>query len=206
MGWPEWLVKVLEGMGVHGAIIFVLLTYATAATTTIGLLIRHASKVYKYRLEERDRVLAALNKSADAVNAMAEATEERNDLTEDQAELIKAQSIAFEHLRVTIVAQFETIKQNHGVAMDNFGTSSRVVGSIADALRTVHGLIMENRSYVADHVNGVRVLVQDTRSALESNQNARSDALLAELRRSLTDVTVVQRKRQVQSTRPGKKG
>jgi hypothetical protein len=201
---PEWLVKILQGMGVDGAIIFVLLTLLSGAITTIVILLRHANKVYGYRLAERDKLNEALNNTAKVLAENLKVTEERNELTAEQAELLHKQTVEFVILKTTILAQFETIKDNHHAAMDNYKASVEVVSKLADALRVIQDMVLNNRAAVSDQFSNLRQQLQDAREALHTGHGVKHDAVITEMRRLIGDVTIV--KRRVINTRPSQKG
>lgn len=202
---PDWLVKILQGMGVEGAIIFVLLTMLSGAITTIVILLKHSNKVYGYRLEERDKLNEVLSNTARVLGDILKVTEERNQLTSEQADLLREQTVEFVVLKATVLGQFEAIKNNHAHAMDTYKASVEAVSKMADALRVIHDLVLNNRQSVAEHIQSVRQQLADAREALHQGHATRTESLVAELRRLLGDVTVIKRRR-ITDSRPGKKG
>ena len=185
---PAWILKILQGMGLTGAIIALLLMALGGAISSIALLLRHAAKVYKYRLEERDRLLEALNKSSGVLADLLEVTKDRNEIVQEQANLIKAQSTAFEILRVTIIGQFESIKQNHNISTDNHKAVASSVAAIADALRVVNQMTVDNRIAGSDNFSSMRQLLQDMRTSLHDGINVKHEALLTEFRTRLAQI------------------
>lgn len=184
---PEWIVKILESRGLEGATIFVLLAALVAAVTYIRTLQAKADKVYGYRLAERDTLNKALSDTAKVLADMLKVTEERNDLTEEQAKLIEKQSLAFELLKVTIIAQYDTIK-------DHNAASSMAVSSMADALRVLTSMVVENRMIAQGHVAAVNTAIGELSLALRNAIQASAQAQVVEMRNLLGGVTVVARK------------
>jgi hypothetical protein len=185
---PGWIEKILEGMGISGAIIFVLLATVAGLVAYVRSLQAKADKVYGYRLQERDTLNKALSDAASAIAGMLEATEDRNDLTEEQARLIEKQSQAFELLKVTILAQYDNIR-------DHNNASTQAVTSLAEAVRTLNTMLTENRQiangYVVDLNKQLVVLSGELSKAIA----AASHAQIVELRSLLGNVTIVQRRR-----------
>jgi len=185
---PGWIEKSLEGMGIAGAIIFVLLATIAGLVAYIRSLQGKADKVYGYRLQERDTLNKALTDAAAAISGMLSATEDRNDLTEEQAKLIEKQAQAFELLKVTILAQYDNIK-------DHNNASAQAVTSLAEAVRTLTMMLTENRQIAAGHVNDVNRQLSTLSSDLSKAISSASQAQIVELRSLLGNGTIVQRRR-----------
>lgn len=150
---PDWILRILETAGIWGAIVFVLLL-------TIGVLVGYirsmqakADKVYGYRLAERDTLNKVVSDTAKVLENLLKAQEERNGLTEEHALLIAKMSGAFELLKVTILAQYENIR-------DHNHASSQAVASMAEAVRTLTSMLLENRQIAASHVQDVKGILQ----------------------------------------------
>jgi len=185
---PAWIEKTLEGMGVAGGIIFVLLATVAGLVAYVRSLQAKADKVYGYRLQERDTLNKALTDAASAIAEMLEATEDRNDLTEEQAKLIEKQSQAFELLKVTILAQYDNIR-------DHNSASAQAVMSLAEAVRTLTMMLTENRQIAAGHVNDVNRQLAVLSGELTRAISSASQAQIIELRSLLSSTTIVQRRR-----------
>lgn len=184
---PEWISKILESRGLEGAIIFVLLAALVAAVAYIRTLQGKADKVYGFRLAERDTLNKALTDTAKVLSDMLKVTEDRNDLTEEQARLIEKQAQAFELLKVTIIAQYDSIKDhNHASAM--------AVGAMADAIRQLSTMVVENRMIAQGHVTAVNGAIGELSLALRNTIQASSQAQITEMRNLLGLVTIVARK------------
>ena len=183
---PEWIVKILENLGLPGAIIFFLLLTIGGLSEAIRRMWGHSNKVYGYRLSERDVLNKALTDAASVLADLVKASEERNDLTSEQAELLNKQSQSFELLKVTILAQYDTIRGNHGAI-------AQTVSSMADAIRTLSAMVQENRSISANMVQDVKNIIAASVGEVKEHNRAQSNSVVAEVRALLGDVTVVRR-------------
>lgn len=146
---PSWVERSLENMGVAGAIIFVLLMTVAGLVAYIKSMQTKADKVLGFRLAERDTLNKTLTDTAKVLADMLRVIEDRNDLTEEQARLIEKQSQAFEILRVTLAAQYDNMRDNHSAA-------SMTIGAMAEAIRTLTSIVVENRSIAQGHVQNVQ--------------------------------------------------
>lgn len=185
---PEWIVKMLEGMGVPGGIIFVLLTAVISLVAYVRSMQTKADKIYGYRLQERDTLNKALTDAAKVLADTLKVTEERNELTEDQARLIEKQAQAFELLKVTVLAQYDSIK-------DHNATTAAVITAMADAIRALTSMTMENRTIALGHVNDVRRSVDDMSRELQVSISKSSQSQIVELRSLLGQTTITSRRR-----------
>jgi hypothetical protein len=185
---PEWIIKILESMGVAGAIIFVLMTTVVALVAYIRSMQAKADKIYGYRLQERDTLNKALTDSAAVLKDMLRVTEERNELTEDQAKLLERQSQAFELLKVTVLAQYESIR-------DHNGNSAQVIGAMAEAIRSLTSIAMENRTIALGQVQSVQKTIDEMSLGIREAIRASSQSQIVELRNLLGDSTTVVRRR-----------
>lgn len=185
---PEWISAILKELGLAGAIIFVLMGVVTGMAEIIRRLIAHANKVYGYRLAERDTLNKALTDTAKVLGDMLEATKDRNDLTQDQAELIQKQSQAFEVLKVTILGQYENIKDNnHVVAM--------AVTAMADAIRVLTSMVSDNRNVAANQLTELKQAISGSAAEIREYIRVANQAQITEIRTALgVDVTVIRRR------------
>jgi len=184
---PEWITHLLKEMGVPGGIIFVLMSVVGIESEIIRRLIAHASKVYGYRLTERDTLNKALTDTAKVLADMLEATKDRNDLTEDQAELIAKQSAAFELLKVTILAQYENIKDNNHVVAQS-------VSAMAEAIRSLSAMVVDNRNTTAHQVTELKAAVANATAEIREAVRVANQAQIVEIRTILgAEITVVRR-------------
>jgi hypothetical protein len=185
---PEWITTLLKDMGVAGGIIFVLMTVVTIMSEVIRRLIQHASKVYGYRLTERDTLNKALTDTAKVLADMLEATKDRNDLTEDQADLIAKQSQAFEILKLTILGQYDNIKNNNTAVAQS-------VTAMAEAIRALTSLVNDNRHVVTNQVTEVKQAISGATAEIKEAIRVANQAQIVEIRNVLgADVTLVRRR------------
>ena len=185
---PHWIEKLIEGMGVPGGIIFVLLLTVSGLVAYVKSLQTKADKVYGYRLEERDTLNKALTDTAKVLEDVLEQVEERNELTSEQAELIQKQSAAFELLKVTVVAQYDNIK-------DHNAASAMAITAMAEAIRTLSSLVIENRAIAKEHVTTVNGAMNNLQTALVNEVRALADLQIKEMRIALWNLTRAARKR-----------
>jgi hypothetical protein len=185
---PDWIVKILESMGIAGAIIFILLTTVVALVLYIKSMQARADKIYGYRLAERDNLNKALTDSSKVLEDVLRATEDRNELTAEQAELLVKQSQAFELLKVTILSQYDNIRDHHQ-------TNAQVVSAMSEAVRVLSSMVVENRTIAQGHVNDVKALMQNELAAVRESIRRTSQAQIAEMRDLLGQVTVVRRRK-----------
>lgn len=184
---PEWIVKILEGMGIAGAIIFVLLATVAGLVAYVKTLQGKADKVYGYRLAERDTLNKVLGDTAKVIEGIIRANEDRNDLTEEQALLLREQAHAFELLKTTVLAQYDNIK-DHNTA------TALTIASMAEAIRTLTAMILENRTIATAHVLDVKAILNETQASIKKAVTDASQAQMVEMRSLLGGVTMVARK------------
>jgi hypothetical protein len=194
---PEWVTKILGDMGFPGVVIFMEFMVCAGLVAYIKSLQNKADKVYGYRLAERDTLNKTLSDTAGVLRDMLKVTEERNELTEEQAKLIAQQAHAFELLKVTILAQYENIK-------DHNDASAMAVTAMADAIRQLTTIVTENRTIAQGHVQDVRATMnaqgEELRKVLRECSDAQIKALreqgeqsLSAIRAALGNVRVVNR-------------
>jgi hypothetical protein len=187
---PEWIVNILEKGGIWGAIVFVLLVSVAGLVAYVKSLQAKADKVYGYRLAERDTLNKTLSDSSKVLEGIIRANEDRNELMNEQADLILKQAHALELLKVSVVSQYENIK-DHNTA------SAQAVASMADAIRSLSITVAENRNIAQQHVMNVQKSIDDMAKAVTSAVSLASQAHIVEMRTLLGHVTTVHRKRKV---------
>jgi SMC interacting uncharacterized protein involved in chromosome segregation len=185
---PEWILKLLEGMGVPGGIIFVLLTTVVSLVVYIKSMQTRADKIYGYRLQERDTLNKTLSETAKVLEDMLEVADERNELTEEQSDLISKQAQALDLLKVTILSQYDNIRDHNTVA-------SQVVTSMAEAIRTLTSMVVENRSIARDHVTSVQGSLSTLQTELVKAVRDCSETQIKEMRALLGSVTRIEHRR-----------
>jgi hypothetical protein len=185
---PEWIVKILQGEGLAGAIIFVLLMAIAGLVAYIKTLHTKADKVYGYRLAERDTLNKTLSDTASVLRDMLEVTEDRNDLTEEQARLIEKQSQAFELLKATILAQYDNIR-------DHNSASSQAITAMSDSIRTLSSIVVENRVIATGHVQNVQQTIDSLKNETVKAIRDSADSQIKEMRSLLGNVTRIEHRR-----------
>jgi hypothetical protein len=187
---PEWIVHILEGLGLPGAIIFVLCGTQAASIAYIRQMQARADKIYGYRLQERDTLNKTLSDTGKVLTDMLKVTDERNELTEEQARLLEKQAQAFELLKVSILAQYDNIK-------DHNAASAKAVESMADAIRALNAAVMENRTLSLQYVSDVRKSIDDMSNKMADAIRGAGQAQVVEMRNLLGQVTTVSRRRKI---------
>jgi hypothetical protein len=186
---PEFIIKLLESMGAAGAIIFVLMTVISGLAEVIRRMYSRSNKVYGYRLAERDTLNKALSDTARVLGDMLKATEERNDLTQEQADLILKQSMAFEMLKVTILSQYENIRDNNQAV-------SQSVAAMADAIRVLTSMVADHRNLAGNQVSELKHAISACMNEVRKEFNDASRAHIIELRKILgSEVTTIRRRK-----------
>jgi len=194
---PEWIVKILEGMGLAGAIIFVLMMAVAGLVAYVKSMQTKADKVYGYRLAERDTLNKALTDAAQVLKDMLDATRDRNDLTEEQGELISKQIYAFELLKASVVGQYENIREHQMAA-------SQAVTAMADAIRQLSSMVSDNKNNYGLMLGQILNRLDGLENNVKAAVGAGAQAVAADFRQQLgNDLTIVQRKKRIiTQTRP----
>lgn len=187
---PEWATKILADMGFAGVVIFVQFFAIGGLVAYIKSMQAKADKVYGYRLAERDTLNKVLSDTAKVIEGIVKANEDRNDLTQDQAELIKEQAHAFELLKATVLAQYDNIK-------DHNAATALTIASMAEAVRTLTAMILENRTIATAHVLDVKGILSESHASIKKAITDASQAQLVEMRSILGGKTIVERKRRM---------
>lgn len=185
---PDWVTKILEGLGLPGVIIFFLLLTVAGLVAYVRTLHTKADKVYGYRLAERDTLNKTLTDTAKVLEDLVDQAEERNSLTTQQAELISKQAQAFELLKVTILSQYDNIR-------DHNNTATTAVASMAEAIRTMSAMLIENRAIAQGHVTSVNGSLNDLKNDLVKAVRECSDSQIKEMRTLLGNVTRIEHRR-----------
>ena len=189
---PEWIVKLLQEMGIAGGIIFVLLLAVAGLVAYVKSLQSKADKIYGYRLTERDTLNKALTETAKVLEDVIEQVETRNELTEEQAELIAKQAQAFEILKVTILSQYDNIHEHSRASV-------MAVTAMAESIRTLSSMVIENRTIAQGHVLSVNASLNDLKTELVKAVRDASASQITELRNLLGNVTRIEHRRKKSS-------
>jgi hypothetical protein len=185
---PAWVEKSLEGMGVPGAIIFVLLLTVLGLVAYIRSMQAKADKIYGYRLAERDTLNKTLTDTAKVLEGVLHQVEERNELTAEQAELIAKQAQAFEILKVTILSQYDNIHEHSRATV-------AAVAAMAESIRTLSSMVIENRTIAQGHVLVVNGTLNDLKTEVIKAVRDASDGHIKEMRTLLGNVTRIENRR-----------
>lgn len=193
---PEWINKILEGMGLAGAIIFVLLMTVAGLVAYVKSMQGKADKVYGYRLAERDTLNKALTDAAQVLKDMLEATRDRNDLTEEQGELISKQIYAFELLKASVVGQYENIREHQMAA-------AQAVSAMADAIRQLSSMVADSRNNYGLMLGQIMNRLDGLENSVKSAVGAGAQSVMSDFRAQLgNDLTIIKRRRTITQTRP----
>lgn len=185
---PEWIVRILEGMGIAGAIIFVLLVTVLGLIAYVRSLHAKADQIYGFRLQERDNLMKTINDTAQVLNGVTAATEDRNELTAEQAELITKQAQAFEILKVTILSQYDNIHEHSRASVV-------AVTAMAESIRALTTIVIENRTIAQGHVQSVQLQLNEMKTELIKVTRDTGDSTKAEMRALLGNITRIEHRR-----------
>jgi hypothetical protein len=170
---PEWAAKILADMGFAGVVIFVQFTAIAGLVAYVKSMQGKADKVYGYRLSERDTLNKVLTDTAHVIEGIVKANEERNDLTEEQAGLIR---------------EYENIK-------DHNGSMGQIIAAMAEAIRVLNSMLLENRTIAQGHVLDVKSLLGALETNVKQAVSNASQAQMTEMRSILGGKTIVERRR-----------
>lgn len=202
---PEWVTTLLKGMGVEGAIIWALLSGFIASVGANAAQWRHSNKVYGYRLAERDTLKDALNNAASVIKDVLEDAETRNEIGEELADLLTKQATALEVMRLALSHTDGNSKANHDHAMSESKTVVQAVTTMADAIRQLHNLLMENRVTWSEQMGSIRSQIQTAADAVKGQISVSEIAIRNELRQLIGQESTVVVRRRVLPTRPTKR-
>lgn len=192
---PDWVIRILESLGLAGAVIFVLMMVVGGLVAYIKTLHAKADKVYGYRLQERDTLNKTLSDNSTALTKIAEQGLERNALTEEQADLIMKQAAAFELLKVTMLSQYDNLKDHNAQSHSAQAANAAAVAAMSDAIRTLSAMLLENRAIAQQHVTGVIGSMNDLKTDMVKALRDSQDSVIKELRSLLGNVTRVEHRR-----------
>jgi len=146
--------QTLQGMGIEGAIISVLMGTITLLSTVIVVQYKHNNKVYGYRLAERDTLTKALSESTSAQLSLMKATEEYSDITSNLSLVIERQSVSFASLNERIKTQYDVLKDENArmsLVIDAMGSSLRTLSAqVTDIQRMIPNCVGDVKNFVGD--------------------------------------------------------
>ena len=123
-----------------------------AAITALGggnvLQWKHSTKVYGYRLKERDDLRDALNDATKSREAATRAQEEQNRVIEELADAMRVLAAAFERHTDRLGLQFEHGKDKEREHANRLELNTRVVGELAEALRNNTAIVSDIRNKI----------------------------------------------------------
>ena len=108
-------------------------------SSAVGVQWKHASKVYGYRLAERDTLKDALNNAANTQAAATRAQEEQNRVIEELADAVRLMAGAFDRLTDRLKEQADDAKDRNRDLMAKLDEHGKVIGSQAEATRNLDG-------------------------------------------------------------------
>lgn len=199
---PEWITRILQGMGVEGAVIWTLSTLLLASLSANAAQWRHSMKVYGYRLSERDTLNKALTEASSVLSEMLKVTEERNEISNEHADLLGKQSHAFEILRITITSQFDTVKTNHTTSTDTARTVAQTITAMSESIRTLNNMVMESRIVVTDQMNSIKSMIESSRQSILAEIGKANASNIVEMRHLMGESTIIQRRKMTSSSKP----
>lgn len=137
--------------GPASAFIGMLVSAIVALASAVGFQWKHATKVYGYRLAERDTLRDALNAATKAQEAATRSADERNRVIGELADAMRELAATFEKLHERLGLQHEHQKdtqRDHQRLMDD---QIKAIGGLADAFRVNTGIVTDIRNHLSRH-------------------------------------------------------
>lgn len=132
--------------GAASAFIAMMASAILALAGAVTVQWKQSSKVYGFRLKERDDLRDALNGATKAQEAATKVAEERNRVVAELADAIRDQTSTFEKLLQRIDFQYENQREqtrDHHRSLDD---QVKVIGEMAGSIRNLDGSIREVRN------------------------------------------------------------
>lgn len=148
-------------MGVEGKIISTLMSVIGVLAAVIAYQHRQASKIYGYRLRERDILNKALSDSTIAQNAMIKANEEHSDVIEGFGDLVTKQSTAFDLLS-------ERIRNQHEMLRDTTSRLELVLNAMSESTRQIVGIVTDIRNQQQSMCDELKTHINNAAASLNN--------------------------------------
>lgn len=145
-----WIVDILKGYGLAGAVIFALVLVVIAQRQTIKEKDARIDAFHAQRAAEREKLVELLAGANAAQHMTAQATTDRNDIMDELASAIIAQANASDRLNDRVAGQAEMFKEK-------FNDVRHVIDATGESYRVLNGLVTEIR-------NGLNMLVTQVAS------------------------------------------
>nr|DAH82758.1 MAG TPA: ATP synthase [Caudoviricetes sp.] len=146
---PDWIIATLKGMGVPGAIIFVLLNTIAVMGIVIKVLWKKYTDLNDERRIERAAFLEAMAKKSASDLELARSHEERNDIEAELGEAFKAQAGAFDRVN-------DRVELFHEDNRDKLKDIRIVVESLAEGFRTLASAVAANTATATEIRNWIQ--------------------------------------------------
>lgn len=135
-----WIVDILKGYGLAGAVIAGLVGVVIAQNRTIKGRDSELKALHEQRAVEREKLVALLAGANDAQRITSEVTAKRNEIMEDIAGAMMTQANASDRFGDKVAGQAEMFKEKFGDfkhVVDSFGESNRVLTGLVAEVRNV---------------------------------------------------------------------
>lgn len=135
-----WIVDILKGYGLAGAVIFGLVAIVFAQNRTINGRDAELKALHEQRAVEREKLVLLLAGANEAQRITSEVTAKRNEIMEDIASAMTTQANANDRFGDKVAGQTEMFKERLGDfkhVVDSFGESNRVLSGLSAEIRNI---------------------------------------------------------------------
>lgn len=135
-----WIVDILKGYGLAGAVIACLVAVVIAQNRTIRGRDTELKRLHEQRAVEREKLVALLAGANDAQRITSEVTAKRNEIMEDIAGALMTQANANDRFGDKVASQTDMFKERLGDfkhVVDSFGESNRVLTGLVAEVRNL---------------------------------------------------------------------
>jgi hypothetical protein len=132
--------------GAASAFIGMMGTAIVALAGALGVMWKHSSKVYGFRLAERDTLTNALNAATKAQEAQTRAMEEQNRVIADLADAIREQATMFEKLHERLGMQQEHARERERDQRGQLDDQTKAITEMSNSIRVLTGILTDVRN------------------------------------------------------------
>lgn len=137
--------------GAASTFIGMMATAIVGLASAVGIQWKHASKVYGYRLAERDTLRDALNAATKAQEASTRSADERNRVIGELADAMRELATTFEKLHERLGMQHENNRDHSRDQQRLMDDQIKAIGALADAVRVNTGMVTDIRNHLSKH-------------------------------------------------------
>jgi hypothetical protein len=136
----SWIIEILKGYGLAGAVIAGLVAVVIAQNRTIKGRDLELKGLHEQRAVEREKLVALLSGANEAQRLTSEVTAKRNEIMEDIAGAMLTQANANDRFGDKVASQADMFKERLGDfkhVVDSFGESNRVLTGLVAEVRNL---------------------------------------------------------------------